>query len=266
MKRLALVLFILFMVGCKKASGKPEQVFAKADTAGIVATVPESDKLYTCEDIIREIVVSSDAEVVKKFKNVFIRLENISEEKITVELYTENNLSDSPNQKQMVENAVAWLEFFPKTNQLKDITLDAEDPRTLSFDKNILTKHNLSAACGIKSTPESTPEKISITTNCKEIMEDMMSGEECLIPEGSISSVYKEIVSKKLVTDSKYLLKELPSKTTSFPVNENGLVKITYTVTEKSTDIEMEYLGGVTGINLKKEKKGIKRTITKSAD
>lgn len=268
MTRITLIVFILFMFGCKKGPNKSEQILAKVDTAKNEIKVSESNKVYTCEDVLREIVLSSDVEAIKKFKDIFIRVENISDDKITIELYTKNNLSNSPNQKQMVENAVAWLEFLPSSNQLQDITLDPVSPKMASFDKNILSKVNILQTCGIKATTSKVAEKTSFKTDCKEVKGDMLSGEECMIVSGTLQSVYNEIVSDKLVEDSKYLSKELPKKTNSVNIseNENGLMQIKYNVTGKTVNIEMDYPGGVTSIDLEQKSKGVKRTITQSAD
>ncbi|SDQ12808.1 hypothetical protein SAMN05421664_0637 [Chryseobacterium soldanellicola] len=268
MTRITLIVFILFMFGCKKGPNKSEQVLAKIDTAKNEAKVSESNKIYTCEDILREIVLSSDVEAVKKFKDIFIRVENISEDKITIELYTKNNLSDSPGQKQIVENAVAWLEFLPSSNQLQDITLDPESPKIANYDKNILSKVNILQTCGIKPTTKKTVEKVASKTDCKEVKGEMVTGEECMIASGTLQSVYNEIVNKGLVQDSKFLSKELPKKTNSMNISENesGLMQVKYTINAKTINIEMDYPGGVTNIDLEQKSDGIKRKITYSAD
>jgi Sec-independent protein translocase protein TatA len=113
---------------------------------------------------------------------------------------------------------------------------------------------------------EQTAVKENKKTDCKEITGDMMSGEECLISGSSVENVYKEIIDKKLIEDSKYLLKELPKKDTKVEGKENGPMEINYKMANKLVTIDMEYAGGVTSIELEQKPDGIKRKITHSAD
>jgi hypothetical protein len=262
--KLTVIVFLLLLSGCKKGQDEPQkQIFAKIDTTINQTSSPEPQKIYNCEDLLKEIVLSSNLEALKKFKNVSIRTENISDDKITLELYTKNNLSDSPNQKQIVENAVAWLEFIPGNNKLQDITADPESPIGLSFNKTLLSTYKISELCGMKP-PQLSQKKAD--TSCKEIKGDMLSGEECLISSATLVNVYKDIVNKGLVNDSKYLPKELPVKSTSVNIDQNGLMSADFKVQDKKISIEMQYAGGNTEIVLEKVGNNVKRTITYSAD
>lgn len=77
----------------------------------------------TCEDIIYNIVKSSSLKL-NDYKNYFVRVDAVKGDSITVKVYVENNLSDNPKQKQIVESVIAWLLFLPNEEKLFNITTD----------------------------------------------------------------------------------------------------------------------------------------------
>lgn len=103
---------------------------------------------------------------------------------------------------------------------------------------------------------------------CKDIQEDMTSGQECLVRPGTLQSVYRDIVEHRLVRDAGCLLKALPGADTSVKGcgSGSGLRRIKYVVTATAVEIEMEYAGGITTIELERKAGGVRRKITYSAD
>ncbi len=66
---------------------------------------------------------------------------------LKIQVYTENNLSDNPNSKQIVESTIAWLIFIPTSQKLINVTSDPQNPINLKYkysQLDILTK-----ICGI---------------------------------------------------------------------------------------------------------------------
>lgn len=266
MKQSAIIFFILLVFGCQKASSKIEQSsMAKPVETSLQKTVLENSEI-NCEEFFRQIVLSSNLSAVKNYKDVFVRIESSSEDKIVLELYVKSNLSESSQNKQIVENAVAWLNFIPDSEKLLDITADPEEPVELAFNKELLKKFDFRKACGL---PPKTSEKQSRNlskTNCKEISGDMLSGEECVVSSNSLEVVYKEMIDKSLVRDAEFLLKKLPKINTSEKINKNGIVEISYKVKPNTVIIEMLYEGGLTDIELNKENQTVKRKIIYNAD
>lgn len=254
------------MFGCQKASSKTEQIsLVNSEKAPLEKEVSENSEI-NCEEFYRQIVLSSNLSAVKNYKDIFVRIESSSEDKIVLELYTKNNLSESSANKQIVENAVSWLNFLPGSEKLFDITADPEEPVELNFNKELLTKFDFRGACGLKTkTNENQNNRLS-KTNCKEITGDMLSGEECIVSSNSLESVYREMIDNSLVKDSEFLLKNLPKINTSEKINKNGIVNISYKVNPNVVTIEMLYEGGITDIVLTKQNKTVKRKIVYNAD
>lgn len=263
MKQSAIIFFVLFMFGCQKASSKTEPITEVKSAEVVQPKTVEQNSEFNCEEFFRQLVLSSNLPAIKNYKDVFIRIESSSDDKIVLELYVKNNLSESSQNKQIVENAVAWLNFIPRSEKLFDITADPEEPVELSFKKDLLTQYDFRKACNITAR---TNEADIAKTNCKEITGEMMSGEECTISSHSLEDVYQEIINKSLVRDSEFLLKRLPKINTSEKVNKNGIVEISYKINKNSVIIEMLYEGGVTDIELYKQNQSVKRKIVYNAD
>lgn len=266
MKQSAILFFVLFMFGCQKASNHTETTPKVKNAEIIEQKTVEPNREINCEEFFREVVLSSNLSAVKNYKDVFVRIESSSDEKIVLELYVKNNLSESSQNQQIVENAVAWLNFIPASEKLFDITADPEEPLEVSFNRELLTKYDFKTLCGIQAKKSVKSVNDNLKTNCKEITGEMLSGEECIISTNSLDAVYNEIVEKSLVRDSEFLLKKLPKINTSQKINKNGIVEISYKVSKNSVIIEMFYEGGITDVELYRQDQSVKRKIVYNAD
>ncbi len=157
------ILFVLFLLmACKGETGEqaviatgervaPVKELSKNAVPGITGDTPQitADKSYpTCEALIADLVKSSNAPALKNFKAVQSRTLDINAAKISVELYVINNVSEDPEGKP-VEHTVGWLEFFPATGILQDITNDPERPETLQYNTAILQTADWDKLCPI---------------------------------------------------------------------------------------------------------------------
>lgn len=264
MKKIIFLLIILFF-GCQKAASITDNSVTQTNSE-VDQFITLTTENNTCEALFRDVILSSDLETIKKFKDIFIRIENVSENKITLELYTKNNLSQSLDIVQNVENAIAWLEFLPESLKLNDITSDPDEPVAINYDKDLVAQFDFQNTCGVKEIVQEDPKKGISKTNCETITGDMISGEKCLISNTNIQEVYQDMISNKLVDDTSYLEKTLPGKSLKKDMNNNGLIVIEYLVTKKNTLIRLGYDGGETTIELAKLGADVMRTITYSAD
>lgn len=261
--KLAVFCSFILLSGCNKTQPQPQhQMLAKVDTALQPNIKPQKDEKYSCQDLLKELILSSNLEALKKFKEVSVRSESISADKITIEVYAKET-SDRTGELRTVENTVAWLEFIPESKKLYDITADPESPVTLNYDKSIFTRHSLSELCGLK-TAESVQRKANIS--CKEISGEMASGQECILSSTTLLAAYKDLIDQGAVKDSKYLPKKLPQKNTSIEVNQNGLMNIDFQIAAGKVSIEMGYAGGITDVILQQQGNNVKRTVMYNAD
>jgi len=128
MTKLLTFIIVMFFFACKE---KPNQTVQEK---GI-----QNNKIYkSCEEAIIDIVKSSNALALKNFKNTQVRINTLTSEKISIELYVSNDISESSAEKKVAENSVGWLEFIPLTKKLQDITNDPENPELLKYDIRIL--------------------------------------------------------------------------------------------------------------------------------
>ncbi len=144
-KRTFTILLLILLnniLSCKQNSDKEFSNIAKQEKEVI-----KTQKL-TCQEIVEKIVKSSDLNL-KDYKNYFIDIDKIESDSISIHVYFENNLSDDPKQKQIVESTIAWLLLFPNEQTLYNVTVDPEKPVELKFDKNILTYNDIFRACEI---------------------------------------------------------------------------------------------------------------------
>lgn len=266
MKQTAILFFVLFMFGCQKASGKLEQdITTKTETVPQEKVTAQNPEI-NCEEFFRQVVKTSNITAVKNYKDVFVRIESSSEDKIVLEVYVKNNISENSQDQKISENSVAWLHFIPASEKLYDITADPEDPIEVTFNKSLLETNDWRKSCGI--TPKKSENKISNSakTDCKEIKGQMFSGEECLIPSKSLDEVYTKMINQSVVKDGEFLLKKLPKMTTTEKINKKGIIEIIYKIKQNEVLIEMLYAGGITDIELKKQNESVKRKIVYNAD
>ncbi|MBS7231167.1 hypothetical protein KHA90_09025 [Flavobacterium psychroterrae] len=219
----------------------------------------------TCEDIMFEIVKSSDLDL-KDYKNYFVRIERIENDSITLQVNIENNLSDNPKEKQMVESTIAWLLFLPNEAKLWNTSADPENPVKVNYNFNNL--ENIYKACNISKKEIASKSKIDSTENkdCKEIVVEMGSGQECIIRNSTLEKVYADIIKNKEVTDSKYFLNSIPTSNKVVEINKDGLIDIEYTIKKDKIEIVMSYDGGVTEVNIEKSNNNVVKKIVYNAD
>lgn len=267
MMRTIVALFSLLLLNCQKAADKPE---IKDEVQKTESSQTEKGATHKsnpdCEEFFKKILLSSNLAALKNYKDIFIRIEDVSDDKIVLEVYVKNTDSDSPTGTRITENTVAWLHFLPANDKLLDITSDPEDPMVLSFDKNILKESEYRNICGLSEKELQNKVFVKADVLCKEIKGTMLRGEECLISGASLEQVYEEMVQKSLVKDAQFLLKKNPKIATTQKINKNGIIDIKYMPGNNKIDIEMFYEGGITDIHLVKKGQNVKRQIIYNLD
>lgn len=158
-------LSLLLLMSCNSTTNKHESVKTrdKATTTTIKEMVesngpkttvnmpepgsPGSKDYPTCEAMIIELVKSSNAVALIDFKDVQVRTVDASPGEVNIELYTINEVSEDPSVQRLAERTVGWLEFFPATGKLQDITNDPDEPQPLQYDARILQKSGAAKLC-----------------------------------------------------------------------------------------------------------------------
>lgn len=262
-----IIFFTLLALNCQKAADKHEitEGVQKPKNSETKKDLPKESNL-NCEGFFKKIVLSSNLTALKSYKDNFLRIEDISETKIVLEVYVKNTDTNSPTGTRITENTVAWLHFLPDDEKLLDITSDPEDPMMLSFDKSILKESDYRNICGLSEKKLHTKSSLTANVQCKEITGTMLQGEECLIPAVSLETVYEEMIQKSLVKDAQFLVKKLPKIVTTQKINKNGIIDIKYKPGNNKIDIEMFYEGGITEIHLAKQGHNVKRQIVYNLD
>ncbi|MFH7015055.1 hypothetical protein [Flavobacterium sp. FlaQc-47] len=257
MKKIIVIVVLLILMGCKDSSEK------KVNDQPLKKVVDKSK--LTCEDIMFEIVKSSDLDL-KDYKNYFVRIERIENDSITLQVYIENNLSDNPKEKQMVESTIAWLLFLPNEAKLWNTSADPENPVKVNYKFNNL--ENIYKACNISKREIASNSKKDSSENkdCKEIVVEMGSGRECIIRNSTIEDVYANIIKNEEVTDSKYFLNSIPASSKAIEINKDGLINIEYTIKKDKIEIVLNYEGGVTEVNIEKSNNNVVKKIVYNAD
>ncbi len=195
-------IFLAFLILLSSISCKKNNNSLKASTSVDVQIKDKSSSekiYYSCEDLIRDIVESSNAQAFKNFNEVKTKITNISDEKISVELYI---LSDSS------EMSVGWIEFFPTTGLLKDITNDPENPVNLKFNKGILENNDFIKTCNLTT---------NFTKAASKTNNDKVKCYKKNINEYS----FIDICEYEGVTDLNYLYRQLSKE-----FEQNDLLKI----------------------------------------
>ena len=100
-----------------------------------------------------------------------VRIESQDSEKIIIELYVTNDISENPNLKNMSDQTVGWLEFFPSSKKLQDITNDPENPMILEYNKSILENIDINYLCKI-NTIDKTKTHLINDVKCYEKNDD----------------------------------------------------------------------------------------------
>lgn len=201
-------------------------------------------KIYdNCEEIISDIIKSSNANAIKNFKNLLVRIESQNSEKIVIELYVTNDISENPNIKKMSDQTVGWLEFFPSSKKLQDITNDPENPMILEYNKSILENVDINNLCKINTIDISkAPLKNDVNCYEKNDEKNYIFSKICSYTElKNREYLYKQIIEKY---EPKDLLKNLPKKDTTY--STPNVLKIEYSIKPDTIKIRQFFDGGET--------------------
>ena len=101
---------------------------------------------------------------------------------------------------------------------------------------------------------------------CTEKTVEYGSEQECIFPKNTLEEVYQKTIKEKEVEKTELLLANLPKQSMEKEINQDGLDIISYKVTPKKIEIEFQFAGGVTTLELEQQGENVKRTIIHSAD
>lgn len=99
-----------------------------------------------CGKMILEIVQSSNLDL-SAYSDYFVRIERIEDNSIIIQVYFENDISETNDTKQIIESTIAWLSLDINKKELYNITFDLENPITLSFNKELLNINDIKEIC-----------------------------------------------------------------------------------------------------------------------
>lgn len=258
-----IILFIAFF-SCKKNNNEKDNLTSNSeikDSTKVIENTSKKEKIVDCDQLIYDLVVSTD--VTKGYKDFFTRIEKNDGNKIIIQVYFENNLSDDSKTPQLVESTIAWLEFIPSESKLYNITIDPDDPVELKFDKKLIDE-KLFKTCNVN--PSKTQETIENNNDCVTEGIEMGSKEVCSLKNTTLKEVYSSLIKNKLVDRAEKLQKELPIKSERIDVNTDGLIDIDYKVTKNKIDMTMSFDGGETTILLEQKASNVQRSIVLIAD
>lgn len=242
MTKLLTFIIIIFFFACKE---RPNQTLL-VNNQTVQEKGIQNNKIYnSCEEAIIDIVKSSNALALKNFKNIQIRINNLTSEKISIELYVSNDISESSAEKKVAENSVGWLEFFPLTKKLQDITNDPESPELLKYDITILEKKDISKLCGLVRINSNNTNQNNIKCYRKE--NNNYSFKEICEYSGvkDFNFLYSQIAGKFQQDD---LLKALPKKDTIYSTLSTPEVK--YSIKKDLITINITSEGGNTVLKI----------------
>jgi len=197
---------------------------------------PDIELDRDCEESLKVIIQSSNLSVLKTVDDARFRIERIDSRGILINVYTTNDLSEDPEKKQLVENAVAWVSYVPETKKLFDLTADPETPVELNYDTNLSESYRLEQLCGLACSETPTD-----AADCTAISGDMLSGEQCLERNSTLENVYKKIIGEEWVADAQYLEPQLPKSDRSIKDLKGGALRINYQLKPGAVSIEMRY-------------------------
>lgn len=241
MKTMYLITFLfLLFFSCKKYDGATS---AYSQSINKEVVTQRSEGLDNpCDKILTSIVKSSTASAVKSFEDLQVRGTEISSEKITIELYVKTDVSENPSVKKISDRTVGWLIYFPGTAELKDITEDTENPLTLSFDKKIVSKHDVRKYCNLFES-DINKNQINPTeqVNCYRAKNEPYSFiDVCEFDQSKDLNYLHNQISKKFDQDD--LLKTLPKKDTTYSTTSTP--KIAYIISKGVVKIAVNSEGG----------------------
>lgn len=155
------LLALLLLMACKGATGKqaatatiekiaPVQELNENTIPIIISDKPQvaAGKSYTtCEALITDLLKSSNAPGIKRFREAQVRIVDKNTEKISVELYVSYKITEGPFKNRQTEFTIGWFDFYPATGILQDITNDPERPQKLQYNTTILQTADWDSLC-----------------------------------------------------------------------------------------------------------------------
>lgn len=167
-----IIFFIISLFSCKK---NREIIIDKNKNT---STTIKNDKIYykSCEEILIEVIKSSNVNALKKFKNLNIRIESKANERFVIELYIQNNISEESSINKIADQTVGWLEFFPSERKLQDITNDPETPEILTYNKSIINNIDFYKVCGFTTDKNSNETNNSSYKNFENLFNKVIVG------------------------------------------------------------------------------------------
>lgn len=126
---------------------------AAASPKGIATGGPINDTILTtknyttCEALITDLLKSSNAPGIKRFREAQVRIVDKNTEKISVELYVSYKITEGPFKNRQTEFTIGWFDFYPATGILQDITNDPERPEKLQYNTAILQTADWDKLC-----------------------------------------------------------------------------------------------------------------------
>lgn len=140
-KKVVLAVFLI-LIGCKDSTIK-ELKNKSSNDIGI-----KKVNGLSCEDVVYKIVKSSNL-ALRGEKDFLTQIDRIEGDNIIIQVYLENNISDDPTKKQIVESTIAWLTLDLNANKLFNTTADPDNPIELNFDKKLVSQNDVFSLCQI---------------------------------------------------------------------------------------------------------------------
>jgi len=136
LRKLSSCFFVLqILSACGSDSGEKQVVDIKKDS--IVANESSLDTANTCLGLVQQLVKKSDFKGIET-EDLYVWIDDVNENVISIKItHTNEDKNDV---------AIAWLEFDMTKNELRDVTIDPDQPIQLHFDKKIADK--IKEKCG----------------------------------------------------------------------------------------------------------------------
>ncbi|REC48586.1 hypothetical protein [Chryseobacterium pennipullorum] len=161
--RILIIIGMSLFVSCTKKANDTLLTQAVSETETQQKSQKQPERKYiSCGELITDLVKSSNASAVKKFKDLQIRIHHTEAGKLTIEMYVSNDISSDASVRKITDRTVGWLEFFPAEKKLQDITNDPEHPKLVRYDVSLLKQKNFHTLCGFVQNPNT--EKDSADT------------------------------------------------------------------------------------------------------
>lgn len=151
------------------------------------------------------------------------------------------------------------------------ITGCKNDPKQTVNETKPIKKDSTIAKASIeeKAVEEKSVEDSKIIPTLKECTEKTVEYEtqqECIFPKSKMEDIYQRTIKEKEVEKAELLLSELPKQSSEKEIHHDGLETISYKVSPHKVEIEFNFAGGVTTLELEQKGENVKRTIIHSAD